>query len=435
MYKESIYNRVLRLNENAWYVHNILSSSECVLFAKEKEAFDNINADNLDEYFSSLRNEWVKMGFFVDQRVDERASLLLERKVNIYSHMKEYAGFVIAPTMNCNARCFYCYEDDTRANIYLSDDTAEKIINYIKENAIGKKKVFISWFGGEPLMNIKHLKRISAEIIDFCKENSIEYDAEVTTNGYFLRDNVALMKECLISEIQVTLDGIEEEHIKRKNFIDGVDSWERIIDGIFQASLNGIHVTVRVNFDKRNFDNVLHLPELLIKNSRWNDNISIYYSPIEANSCGNFHGIVDEEEYKEYFKIIHNKLNDIGYYDIYPQALMLKKRSLPCYSASLSTVAIDCLGNIYHCQHQLCREGQSIGNVRDGIVINQELVEWFDGNVPAKCAECAVLPLCQGGCITKRNLGQEINLCHNVRFSIEAIESIKAKRIKKQFNL
>ena len=257
MYKQSIYNRVLSLNDNVWYIHNILSSAECVLFEKEKKFFDNINENVTEEYLVSLRKQWINMGFFVNSDFDEIASLLLERKIHIYSHMKDYSGFVIAPTMDCNARCFYCYEDDTRANVYMSENTACEIVQYIKENAVGKKKIFVSWFGGEPLMCMNHMVSMSQELIDFCQNNNIEYDSEITTNGYFLKENIDKIKECSVTEVQVTLDGTEEEHLRRKRFINGKSAWEKIINGIFEASLKGIHVTVRINFDQRNFEDVL----------------------------------------------------------------------------------------------------------------------------------------------------------------------------------
>lgn len=40
----------------------------------------------------------------------------------------------------------------------------------------------------------------------------------------------------------------------------------------------------------------------------------------------------------------------------------------------------------------------SVGNVKEGVVLNENFFEWCNIKIPKKCDECSYLPLCQGGC-------------------------------------
>lgn len=104
--------------------------------------------------------------------------------------------------------------------------------------------------------------------------------------------------------------------------------------------------------------------------------------------------------------------------------------SLPCYGGTLATVAVDYSGSLYQCQHLLCREEFAIGNLTDGVIINRTVLDWYDGSLPKSCRGCDVLPLCQGGCVTKRNLGQDKYLCHMSKYRISIIEKIKTAYYK-----
>ena len=77
----------------------------------------------------------------------------------------------------------------------------------------------------------------------------------------------------------------------------------------------------------------------------------------------------------------------------------------------------------------------AIGNVETGIKITDDVLKWYDGKLPDSCRDCQVVPLCQGGCVTKRNLGQECYLCHMLKYRIDSQEKMKVRLLKKQFHL
>lgn len=76
----------------------------------------------------------------------------------------------------------------------MSLETANDIIKYInnevKNNRSKYDKIQLSWFGGEPLLNLKIIEYISSSVIEIARKNKIEYSADMTTNGYLLNPRV-----------------------------------------------------------------------------------------------------------------------------------------------------------------------------------------------------------------------------------------------------
>lgn len=52
---------------------------------------------------------------------------------------KEYYTIVVAPTMDCNLRCTYCYEGDARTSTYMTKEVADATMSWAeKELSSGK---------------------------------------------------------------------------------------------------------------------------------------------------------------------------------------------------------------------------------------------------------------------------------------------------------
>ena len=412
------------MQKGYYFVHNILSSSQIILNDEEY-------ASLLEHNNSKMEKQFKLMGFLVDDEVDEESYLELERKLAMFGSLRDDFGLVIAPTMDCNARCFYCYEHDTRNDCYMDSKTEKQLLNYIIESLEGKKKLWISWFGGEPLLCAPMIDRISERLIEICSEKNIIYDSEITTNGYYCNEYKDIIERSRISEIQITIDGFEKDYDVRKNYYsDSIKPWETVVDNIYSMS-EIAHVTLRLNFDKKNIDSLIQATEFFVKNPRWNNNISVYYYPLEPVTCINSNVFYTEAEYKGIFERLYNNLYEIGYYNGRENYLDFHSISMPCYCASLSLNAVDYKGDLFQCQHLLCRDKYKIGDVWNGIKVNDTYISWFDGSTPLQCKGCDVLPLCQCGCITKRNLGQDNYLCHIMKYRIECQEKIKARELLK----
>ena len=111
---------------------------------------------------------------------------------NPYQELERTLQLILLVHEDCNFRCTYCYEKfEKRA---MSLETANDIIKYInneiKNNRSKYDKIQLSWFGGEPLLNLKIIEYISSSVIEIARKNKIEYSADMTTNGYLLNPRV-----------------------------------------------------------------------------------------------------------------------------------------------------------------------------------------------------------------------------------------------------
>lgn len=370
----------------------------------------------------------------IEETTDETSCLELERRIALIDSLHDYAYYVIAPTMDCNAHCFYCYENFSKKRAYLDLQTEQAIIKYICNSITDKKSLHISWFGGEPLLCIDTIDRISEALIKYCKLKNIEYSAEITTNGYFLTNEIISNKLSMwkVDDVQITLDGDESEHIKRKAFQNGVDHWTRTMNAIYETSLKGIPVQLRLNVDKNNLKSVKNVMKDIISNDKWNDNISIYFAPLEPYSA-NLSSYYTVDEYESLMKELYSVLQELGYFKNREKYFPPQKLDLPCYSAMLNACAIDFAGNLYKCQHLMGNINFKIGTVDSGIVLKSDLLRW--GDLDEQCVSCEVLPICKGGCIAKRKLGVSHYSCHINKYRLSILESIRRNQILQRENL
>ena len=429
--KKSKFTRIINIEQNEWVVHNLSSGSECILDDSEVLMLSNCDKNEYNE-LPDLLLQLLEMGIVVPFETDENACLELERKIALYSFSENEVGFVIAPTMDCNAQCFYCYENDTRQKCYMSSETQNAMIDYIKKTAENKKKLYISWFGGEPLLCIPIIKSVTLELLAFCEQNNIEYSSELTTNGYYLDSFIEDLQACKIADTQITLDGYDKEYLKRKHYIDCENAWEKVTNNIFSASVAGNHITIRFNVDRNNTESVKKCVKFLISNPNWNKNIAVYFYPLEPDCKHSNNAVYFKEcEYETVMTELYDYLYKCGYYDNRDYALDFHKLSLPCYGATLGILAVDYRGYLYQCQHLLCREQYSIGNIFTGVPITKSLLQWYDGKISTSCENCEVLPLCQGGCVTKPKIGENKYICHMMKYRLKIQEALKVRKYLK----
>ena len=75
--------------------------------------------------------------------------------------------------MACNLRCTYCFEKHTSERLCIESE--DKIINFFRKEIPKKKQLRLSWFGGEPLLNLPSILRISSAVDDICKKKWRSY--------------------------------------------------------------------------------------------------------------------------------------------------------------------------------------------------------------------------------------------------------------------
>ena len=80
------------------------------------------------------------------------------------------SGYFIL-TENCNLRCTYCFEKNTRAvSKYMSRETAFRGIDFLFQEAVKNQTnpINITWFGGEPAL----CPGLMSEMMDYAEQQA-----------------------------------------------------------------------------------------------------------------------------------------------------------------------------------------------------------------------------------------------------------------------
>ena len=136
-------------------------------------------------------------------------------------------------TEDCNLRCKYCYITHKSSNKKMKFETAKKFIDYILTADIRfSDSVIIEFFGGEPMLEMQLVDRIS----DYFKIRAFElnhkwawnYRFNFATNGvnYSSTEVQAYIKKNYGKvSIGISIDGIKEKHDLNRVFPDGSGSY------------------------------------------------------------------------------------------------------------------------------------------------------------------------------------------------------------------
>lgn len=148
---------------------------------------------------------------------------------------KEVINLVVNVSHNCNLRCKYCFAATgsyNGARDLMSQDMADKTLEWFLNQAKTSNVLNLNLFGGEPLTNIPLVKYI----VGRCKKLEKEYDKKIyitiSTNGTILNDElVHLIKENDIG-LQISIDGDKEIHDANRPAANGESSYDMLAQNV-----------------------------------------------------------------------------------------------------------------------------------------------------------------------------------------------------------
>jgi uncharacterized protein len=178
----------------------------------------------------------------------------------------------IAVTYTCNLQCAYCFQrHGSTMNTGAVFDTDKVVLLSQAVEALKRKYLIFSpdhihWelTGGEPLL----LSNCSVveQLLDLTGGKT---KISITTNGTNIPEFVEVLSSRNV-ELRVTLDGIQSVHDRRRKKLSGHGTYSSIVKGIERAREAGIPVTVKVNVDRENVDELDQLSDQL-SSLGWNE--------------------------------------------------------------------------------------------------------------------------------------------------------------------
>ena len=410
--KESDYNYIYDdLGKDQVVFYNSRTGALAVVHDAQYQQFKAFQETGKAIEDTEFLNKLLKCGYLLPAGVDEKFLITTNMMFGRYS--KNSLSLTIAPTMACNFRCIYCFEQGHYGNSMMDEETQESLMKFIKSRLGEVKAVHVSWFGGEPLLGMPIIESLSQQIMALCEEREIQYYAGIITNGYLLtRETAEKLKKYKVQFVQVTVDGPKKIHDARRPTINGQGTYDVIMNNL--KTIRGIlHVHLRINVD---FENVDAADEVVsyLKQENMLDYIYPYLGLVipynnayEKNKC------LTDELYSKY-NLQFLLRNNIPLQTSYP-----RPRGNHCVSDFYNGWVIDDKGYLYKCWNDIGEIEKSVGNIHleHNIVQNTDLISEYsscDFLDDPKCKDCKLVPVCMGGCPHSRMEGKVS--CHQLRF-------------------
>ena len=206
----------------------------------------------------------MKRGYLTSRSpVEEREYVHSMANFLHHTSSRGAASFLFLVAYDCNFRCPYCFENDISDHgkgwskqVFTKEmvDRAYEAMCEIQPNKTMHSKN-ITLYGGEPLL------AKNKDIVQYIVDEGLKrgYIFSAITNGYDLHHFMDLLGPKKIRRLQITLDGEEENHNrKRPHYLAG-DSFDVIMKNVALALSLDVQISMRINTD---YDNVDILPKL-----------------------------------------------------------------------------------------------------------------------------------------------------------------------------
>lgn len=386
--------------DNRIVLFNTLYGSISVLDPNEhSSAVAILNGTAADLQDTPLRAQFIAQKHLIPDEVDELA--LLEGRKRAGIDDTNTLDLIVLPTMNCNFRCVYCYEDHLVS--HMSPDTVDALKKWLTNEVPRYKVVMLYWFGGEPLLEYDTVLSVSRHVTSIAERCGALPVLHITTNGYLL--NAARSKELAsmdIRDFQITLDGPAENHDSLRVLESGHGTFRRVFENVctLAATDSEIKITLRINFNHTNIDSIPELLELFPASLR--GQLRVVFEPIFGDSrvsavCNIVPSTLSGKVAK-----LSELAAAAGYDVVFGLSAVHSGKLVYCYAERRSQYIINVDGNVFKCTVCDFKPEHRVGRLdRDGAIRMDEveLDKWVGGDLFApKCRTCAYLPLCMGGC-------------------------------------
>lgn len=387
------------------YVHFITAEGQCFIYdistttaiVLDKRLFDL--ARQLRENIETLQNRHkefyeclVDRNIIVSDDYDEASALI--RHYEALDRNPDEFSIIVNPTLDCNLRCWYCYENHGRGTIMRPNviNAVKRLIDR-KVGWEGLKRLNISFFGGEPLLGWRNVVMpLLTHADSICRRHNVSLSCGFTTNGVLL-DETKLNDLIAIGQnkasFQITIDGNRHIHNNSRIGENRLPTYDIILNNVKRGAANGFPVTLRFNYTPDNIgsfidvlSDIVSLPEGHKKNIR----------------CS----------FQQIWQTTDRKLQDeaFRYAQLFKEEGFMTTCDISysrhhCYADHENQITINYNGDLFKCTAREFDQSSREGVITpDGILeINDRYHERMNRKYSNKaCLQCDILPLCNGRC-------------------------------------
>jgi len=406
-------------------LYNTLSDEMALLEPALADIYEQHADDEIRQIHPQFHQFLLDKKFLVDDTTDEF-------KVCIDKWDKEDndpTNFTITinPTLDCNMRCWYCYEKH-EARRSMTDDVLNSIIRLIDAKTSDEKleRLSLLFFGGEPLMKYtKIVHPLIEHARTQCKQSGKKLSVGFVTNASLLTPKVIdyLNGIGIPVHFQITMDGNRTLHNNTRHTASGKGSYDLILSNMSKvAALQNVSITLRLNYTQDNIDSFLDLAEDLSATcGKHKKSINVDLQQVWQDAASS--ELLDDK-----IERVRKAFSDNGF-SVSGEKRVYKYR---CYADRNNHVVVNYDGNLFHCTARdftpdkaegvLTPEGDIIKNDKAAL---RTSLKW--GN--EACSTCKAYPICHGGCSQHKLETANIYGCIE-SYDQQQVDNLIEKRIR-----
>lgn len=429
--KRSKYNYEMDMGQNVLVFNSLRNTFSS--FDKEQYVKD-INELDCDE-----KNFMIQQGVIIDGDYDEEKAAFLKYMSIIDDGL---LTLIILPTMKCNFSCPYCYEEKSIGK--MSDSVIDSIIEFAKQKIQTVKAIHVSWFGGEPLLCMDVIQKVSERLMKLTKVYHKNYSANMTTNGYLLNLETftKLFFEYRVTHFQITVDGREHFHNKTRPLKNGGETYKTIMNNLLDIKEHIksrlFTILVRTNLTKETLSDLEnHVREL---DDCFGDDKRFKFLFKEVGNWGG--DTVDEISDKLISgrEILLDKLSKMDLHIQLSGQFLFFNSSPICYAARKNTFTINPLGKMMKCTVNLDSKSNYLGDLDSkGNIVSSNAnttMKWEYCMLPnkvaeKKCEDCSLYANCFGmSCPMRYVSNNKASKCKEVEKELLTLYKYKPESFK-----
>ena len=405
--KKSVYISDYESENGKYYIMQMASGNIVAVDAIKKVQLQQILNFPNDYRGSVACNKLIDFGFIVPDHVNEY-QIITGKHLLRHFCKNNYLELTIMPTEKCNFRCIYCYENFVKPE--MTEETMNAIVRYVKKNITNHKGLIVSWFGGEPLLSLNVINKLSEEFIEICRKNHKIYAASMTTNGYLLdTETFGRLRKLHVNHFQITIDGSKETHDEQRILAGGGGTFDKIICNIRNIcdsrKDNLWTISIRTNVTINTIRNIDSFKKEII--NQFNDDTRIYIMlrKMWTNNTDDANALLCSDQEFERF------VNDceISETSLYQEYIFSHDMNFICYASNPNAYVIGSDGKIYKCTYALYDNVNHVGQLdKSGEMhLDQEKLSFWiapRATNQAECITCANYATCvSNGCPYHQN--------------------------------
>jgi uncharacterized protein len=269
----SIFNVRVPLEErDDVFLMNTFTDAQLIVSREVSDLLDRIGSRTFNalrtttEEREALRT-LAENGFIVDSRETDRRNL--EDFFVSFRENSDQLRVTVLTTLQCNFACDYCLQGDhgdwNKTAAKMSMETAVRLADWIEARleALGSKSFALTFFGGEPLLNMPVVDYLSERLWTTCQARGIGMYSSIVTNGLLLTPEIVdRLTPYGLGGVKITLDGDRDTHNRMRPLRGGQGTFDKILKNI-RLVADKVKISIGGNFDESSVDSYPALIEYL----------------------------------------------------------------------------------------------------------------------------------------------------------------------------